>query len=292
MINTFPLRDEENSLEKSTVDLSYLGERVFSQPNPETGKRLESWNETSAENPEEFGEYAEGDIVFPRRGRNGLVAEGLHWKNGVIPYEISGHFRPKLPTDEDYISIVNGRTGCWSSVGRIKGKQEINLQSPSCTTKVGTALHELMHAAGFLHEQNRYERDDYVTIAWQNIKRGHENNFDKADKDMAQGFGVSYDFRSVMHYSSTAFSTNNQPTIIPKDPKKVQKMGQRDGFSRGDITKINNMYNCPEMTLTVIGNGTTTANITTSGSGSENNEKETSNPLVDAAVGLLSIFIH
>lgn len=26
-------------------------------------------------------------------------------------------------TETDYISIVNGRTGCWSSVGRIGGAQ-------------------------------------------------------------------------------------------------------------------------------------------------------------------------
>jgi hypothetical protein len=29
-----------------------------------------------------------------------------------------------------------------------------------------------MHAVGFLHEQNRYERDSFVRIAFQNIKPG------------------------------------------------------------------------------------------------------------------------
>lgn len=81
-------------------------------------------------------------------------------------------FRKRTAADTDYISIVNTNTGCWSSVGRIGGKQELNLQSPSCTSRVGTPIHELMHAAGFLHEQNRAERDDFVSIAWQNIKRG------------------------------------------------------------------------------------------------------------------------
>lgn len=45
---------------------------------------------------------------------------------------------------------------------------------------------------------------------------GHENNFDKADKEKTTGFGVPYDYRSVMHYSSTAFSVNGKKTIIPK----------------------------------------------------------------------------
>lgn len=94
-------------------------------------------------------------------------------KNQWIFYaSFSISFRPKTSADRDYIHIVNGPTGCWSSVGRISGQQEVNLQSPYCTTKVGTPLHEMMHAIGFLHEQNRYERDDFVSIAWSNIRGG------------------------------------------------------------------------------------------------------------------------
>lgn len=33
-----------------------------------------------------------------------------------------------------------------------------------------------------------------------------------------------------------------------QDPANGEKMGQREGFSKGDITKINNMYGCPERT--------------------------------------------
>lgn len=45
---------------------------------------------------------------------------------------------------------------------------------------------------------------------------GHETNFNKADPDKTQGFGVPYDYKSVMHYSKTAFSVNGQPTIVAK----------------------------------------------------------------------------
>ncbi|XP_066144375.1 hatching enzyme 1.2-like [Euwallacea fornicatus] len=298
----------ENNNDEEIPDLSYLGNRVFRQPSPETGKILENWNATSDANPEELGEYAEGDILFPRRGKNGLIAESARWPNGVIPYSIDGYFnidslnminramslyhkytclkfRKRTSTDTDYISIVNTNTGCWSSVGRIGGKQDVNLQSPSCTYKVGTPIHELMHAAGFLHEQNRFERDDFVTIAWSNIRKGHENNFDKADATKTIGFGIPYDYRSVMHYSSTAFSVNGQKTIIPKDGSKVAKMGQRDGFSKGDLTKINKMYKCPEKTAEIIANGSFTA--TPSGG-----NKENSNPLVEATKDILGLLFH
>lgn len=34
-------------------------------------------------------------------------------------------FVPKKSTDEDYISIQSTNTGCWSSVGRVGGRQVI-----------------------------------------------------------------------------------------------------------------------------------------------------------------------
>lgn len=73
-----------------------------------------------------------------------------------------------------------------------------------------------MHAAGFMHEQNREERDQYIDVIYSNIKHGYEGNFVKAQKGSTSGFGVGYDYGSVMHYSDTAFSTNGQPTIRPK----------------------------------------------------------------------------
>ena len=80
-------------------------------------------------------------------------------------------FKPYTGEESDYIRITAGNTGCWSSVGRIGGKQDVNLQVPGCVLKKGTVIHELMHAIGFLHEQSRFERDEYVTIQWNNILR-------------------------------------------------------------------------------------------------------------------------
>ncbi|XP_062555065.1 zinc metalloproteinase nas-4 isoform X2 [Armigeres subalbatus] len=262
------LRDE-NEVEGSEdeIDLSELGLDLYGEPDPEIGKLVENYDpETHDVNPEELGSYVGGDMLINRpAGRNGMVDKSTRWPGGVVPYEINGNFRASemqmiedainqyhkntcikfVPHmgERDYISIESSSSGCWSSVGRVGGKQEVNLQMPGCTTKVGTIVHELMHALGFLHEQNRYERDDWVRIQTQNIQRGTENNFSKAKVGTTDGFGVAYDYGSVMHYSAKAFSSNGQDTIVAK--KKFDGvMGQRDGFSSLDLRKINLMYNC------------------------------------------------
>jgi Astacin (Peptidase family M12A) len=80
---------------------------------------------------------------------------------------------------------------------------------------VGTPIHELMHSLGFFHEQSRHDRDKYVQVFWQNVQAGQEHNFKKFDRVLATT-KVPYDFASVMHYSSFAFSKNNKTTIKAK----------------------------------------------------------------------------
>lgn len=77
-------------------------------------------------------------------------------------------------------------------------------------------MHEFLHALGFYHMQSAAERDDFVTIHWDNIKPGKENNFKKYESNKIWNFGVEYDFKSVMHYSAYGFSSNGKPTIVPK----------------------------------------------------------------------------
>ncbi|XP_054264060.1 zinc metalloproteinase nas-15-like [Macrosteles quadrilineatus] len=265
----FIQEDETEADEGLTEQLMEIGESLFGMPKTESGDAVSRWSPEMDLNPEELGEYAQGDLLIPatseREARNGLKAASTHWPKGIVPYEISPYFNqrdqsmineaiaeyrkltcvkwvPRTGSERDYVYITNSNTGCWSSVGRIGGRQELNLQSPGCLTKKGTVMHEMMHAIGFLHEQNRWERDKHVTVNYQNIQSGRENNFEKAKKKETDNQGVAYDYRSVMHYSANAFSRNGQPTIVPKT--RGVTLGQRENLSRKDVQKIRHMYKC------------------------------------------------
>ncbi|KAG5668447.1 hypothetical protein PVAND_016387 [Polypedilum vanderplanki] len=146
-------------------------------------------------------------------------------------------------TDQvDYIFIKSG-AGCYSNVGKTGGKQIISFQKGGCFTR-GTLMHEIIHSLGYDHMQNHADRDQFVTIKWENINTAERHNFERVDARKYSNFGTPYDYNSVMHYNPKAFSKNGKETIVPKDPQYRDKIGQRRGLSTGDVQRINNMYSC------------------------------------------------
>lgn len=173
-------------------------------------------------------------------------------------------FRPYQKDDKNWIDIRSDSNGCWSSVGMKEDGQVVNLSSPKCI-RHGVVAHELMHAVGFYHQHSAPDRDDFVEIMWDNIVDGRENNFNKYNDTTVSEFNVTYDYDSVMHYSSKAFSRNGENTIEPlvswirlrgnrtymedyhilfylQKNRESVKLGQRRGLSDSDIKKINIMY--------------------------------------------------
>lgn len=145
----------------------------------------------------------------------------------------------------DFIVFKNDPAGCYSYVGKIGGAQVVNLQSVGCTSKIGIIIHEILHALGYFHEQSRPDRDNYVKIMTANIDPKKLHNFKKLSESST--YGLDYDYDSILHYSPYAFSINNEMTITSVGSKNVvdrnnKKMGQFNGMSIGDVSKIVNVY--------------------------------------------------
>ncbi|XP_051261226.1 meprin A subunit beta isoform X2 [Dicentrarchus labrax] len=150
-------------------------------------------------------------------------------------------FKPR-DSEEYYISVTK-LNGCFSYIGQVMNNGQ-NLSIGTNCDHIATVEHEFLHALGFYHEQSRYDRDDYLTIAFENIKEGREHNFRKVSKEESTTNGVQYDYWSVMHYSKNAFSNGNGSTIITKDPKFEDVIGQRLEVSPSDVLELNRLYKC------------------------------------------------
>lgn len=203
----------------------------------------------------------EGDIALPEQMNlmgTGQPNKRFYWPNRLVPYEIDAklpnqarvtdavkHWEEKtslrfvLRTPENakqypnYVSVVPS-TGCWSYVGMQGGKQQIGL-ADGCST--GNTVHEFGHAIGLWHEQSRIDRDEHVTILYENIMPSTVFNFDRHVSD-GEDIG-DYDYASIMHYPRKAFSKNGEDTIVPKIDVPI---GQRQTLSEGDIAAAEYLY--------------------------------------------------
>merc|ERR1712110_518225 len=143
---------------------------------------------------------------------------------------------------------MKGR-GCSSYVGRIRGSQDVSLSSVDNCVHTGVIIHEFMHALGFHHEQSRTDRDQYVTIHWENIIDDDriKSNFEKKDQDRIDHLGAQYDTCSVMHYFPTIFAKEWGLKTITKKNSGGCRLGQTQSegrFSETDIKKLNTLYKC------------------------------------------------
>ncbi|XP_067136310.1 astacin-like metalloprotease toxin 5 [Centruroides vittatus] len=226
--------------------------------------KAEFYGDLPMQNPDLF----EGDIlgIEDPNDRGALSDERLRWPNGIIYYTIDHALRfhvsrielvmkeyekntclrfVKRTDEEDYIKFFVGE-GCYSHVGKTGGAQPLSLGN-FCTFH-GTVTHEIGHAIGFLHEQNRSDRDDYINIYWENIQEGMEDQFTKFLP--TQNLLINeFDYNSIMLYGEKTFS---------KDRKKLKTMtAKKEGIilrevvdkmrpSASDYYRINKLYNCKE----------------------------------------------
>ncbi|XP_062893260.1 meprin A subunit alpha-like [Mobula hypostoma] len=140
--------------------------------------------------------------------------------------------------------------GCWSFIGNNHNGQVLSI-GKNCDSKP-LVEHEILHALGFYHEHSRPDRDDYVSIWWNEIQPGKVSSFKMYGDDIITDQNTPYDYESVMHYPPLSYNKNrNVPTITTKIPAFNDIIGQRLDFSALDLLRLNRMYKC-NATLTLM----------------------------------------
>ena len=204
-------------------------------------------------NFEEREDYLNGDKPL-------IIPPPKLWDKGIVPYEIgnfSDHmvdqiktsigvfnketglvFRERTFEDKDYIHFEGGSKNCYSRLGKTGGEQIISLSEGCNAQKIS---HEIMHALGFLHEQNREDRDKYLQVLWQNIDPEYHIQFKKIPNILMLASKTKFSYHTIMLYPSTAFS------IDPQDYSIVTSEGDPYGTTKDilnltDINRIKLLY--------------------------------------------------
>jgi len=210
-----------------------------------------------------IGKVFADDVVIPAfRTTRGLGQSRLvdRWPDGIVPFQFSDNittvskqrsldaiqhwtertgimFVERTAANaaqySDYVNFEPS-AGCASWVGRV-GRDQAIWVSDNCTT--GSIIHEIGHAIGLFHEHTRPDRDNFITVNWDNIVNGKSFNFDVLNAGVDQ-LGP-YDYGSIMHYGEFFFSDNGRMTIQAPDGVEV---GQRNALSVGDADAVDTMY--------------------------------------------------
>lgn len=145
------------------------------------------------------------------------------------------------PLTIEMIGVDQFQGACYATIG-YNSDRKVSL-GRNC--EVSTITHELLHVLGMGHEHQRTDRDQYIQVLLENVMPG----FESAYSILATSLIITsdYDYDSIMHYPSTGFSKNGQPTMIRKrgDNESLFTptiVSFNSTLSNRDITNLRNFY--------------------------------------------------
>ena len=202
------------------------------------------------------------------------------WPGGIIPYDISQltpaqqtnvlramkrwhdtgakiQFVPRT-TQAEYIYFT-GKTDAGNNTSQVGFKpgsrSNINITAFWWLQGEWMPAHELGHVLGFFHEHQRWDRDQFVTIHYQNIKPGRAPDYDWIPQTNWLAASLPYDFQSLMHYRvcwasaiedqcKDMVGSSTGAVISPVDPKYDRVIGQwgDNGISTLDAQRARLVY--------------------------------------------------
>ena len=150
-----------------------------------------------------IGFFGEGDSKLSK------FVEGQIWKalNSLSSDTCLSFREIKVEDEEKHLSegIIRYQKldGCFSGLGRTESNR-ISI-GQGCHS-IPIIKHETFHTLGFLHEQSRADRDEYVQVHYENIRKKNHGQFWQMNEDQWVDQDVVYDYGSVMQYGGYSFS--------------------------------------------------------------------------------------
>ena len=103
-----------------------------------------------------------------------------------------------------------------------------------------------MHTIGFMHEQQRVDRDQYISIVEGDRANCDVEAWEKSQSETvyADLANTEYDFGSIMHYGEGAASKCKLKALNATDSygTSYTQIGQRKSLSEIDIFEVNYHY--------------------------------------------------
>ncbi|CEF70332.1 Astacin-like metalloendopeptidase [Strongyloides ratti] len=108
----------------------------------------------------------------------------------------------------------------------------------SCSQN-GNMQREIAHALGLFNEEVRPDRDNFISVLYQNVIPNNFGDFTKNNLNIVGPNAQRYDYGSLMHSDLRFNSRNGRPTLQLKYPKFLETTGQKISLSFNDLKLIN-----------------------------------------------------
>ncbi|WP_109300859.1 M12 family metallopeptidase [Aquimarina sp. AU474] len=258
----FDQETDTTGQEQELIEKYFLGERVLVKKENDGTYSLQGTDARLFEDQLTDTKIAPDLDAAPDEGINeklGLAGGVRKWTNNTIVYVTQGlsnsvrselqksmdewssktNVRFKERTNEsNYVTISSNGDNCNCGVATLGMNGSRGFIRLGTRTTAVVIIHEIGHTLGYIHEQNRSDRDNHVIINFENIQNGAEDQFYKSNS--ATLITRDFDINSTMMYGSYTFSKNGQPTITDLNGNVLPR--RQAAISALDIEGTNNAY--------------------------------------------------
>ena len=207
--------------------------------------------------------YRQGDMLYSSSEVKGVFTRNsiLYWPEGVVYYDFAPNCTNRLiqnamaameelsdstcvqflPADSSTTNYIRFKlsSGNNSYLGMKGGMQVINIYNDD---NVYIIMHEICHALGIYHEQNRSDRDEYIHINMGNVRKEVANNF----TPVSDGYNIGpFNYESIMLYPQYIYDLSfvyNVYTPVITRLDGLDYIYNRGYLSQGDVKTVKAIY--------------------------------------------------